>query len=388
MLRVRAESEAKVAVHRKVVPGHDEHALFGAEPFDERRRVDAMRVFHERDGPCLWRDVGKGLSLVEPGPQDRIVGADDSAGAGQQARAARLRNDHGLTCHVVATATRRQGARYGSQPCADAFEVIRRLGASEADLRVVVEATTLDVRAGEPATSHVRAGIAAGCHVVTANKGPVACAYAELRDAAARAGVRFLFEGAVMDGVPIFNLVRETLPAIDIIGFEGVVNTTTNHIITALEAGGSFEDALARMQSEGIAEADPSLDVDGWDAAAKTAALANVLMDARITPDDVERRGLDAGTGAAARTAIERGRRLKLVASARREADGRLVCTVEPRELPGDHLLAVLDGGANALILETDMLDRIAICQLAGSLTQTAYALLSDIVTIARGARP
>lgn len=301
-------------------------------------------------------------------------------------RASRLSDDHGLTCRVVATATRRHGARYEGQPCADAFDVIRRLGASAADLRIVVETTTLDVRAGEPAAAHVRAGIAAGCHVVTANKGPVACAYADLRDAAARAGVRFLFEGAVMDGVPIFNLVRETLPAIDIIGFEGVVNTTTNHILTALEAGGSFEDALARMQSAGIAEADPSLDVDGWDAAAKTAALANVFMDARITPNDVQRRGLDGGTGAAALAAVERGRRLKLVASARRDGDGRLVCTVEPRELPGDHLLAVLDGGANALILETDILDRIAICQMAGSLTQTAYALLSDIVTIARGA--
>jgi homoserine dehydrogenase len=302
-------------------------------------------------------------------------------------RAARLLSDHDLTCRIVATATRRDGAVHEGERCADNFDVIRRLSASTADLRIVVETTTLDIRAGEPAASHVRAGIAAGCHVVTANKGPVAFAYAELRDAAARAGVRFLFEGAVMDGIPVFNLVRETLPAIDILGFEGVINTTTNHIITALEAGETFENALARMQAEGIAEADPSLDLDGWDAAAKTAALANVLMDARITPHDVRRTGLDAGTGAAARAALERGRRLKLVASARRDAGGRLACTVEPRELARDHLLASLDGSANAVILETDLLDRVAICQMAGSLTQTAYGLLSDIVTIARGAR-
>ena len=302
-------------------------------------------------------------------------------------RAPRLAAEHNLTCGIVATATRRGGATYGSERCADSFDVIRRLGSSPADLRILVETTTLDVTAGEPATSHVRAAIDAGCHVVTANKGPAAFAYAALRDAAARAGVRFLFEGAVMDGVPVFNLVRETLPAVTITGFEGVVNTTTNHIITALETGATFEEALARMQAEGIAEADPSLDVDGWDAAAKTAALANVLMDARITPHDVERTGLDAGTADAARAAIQRGLRLKLVASARRERDGRLVCSVRPRELAGNHLLATLDGGANALILETDLLDRIAICQLAGSLTQTAYALLGDIVTIARGVR-
>ena len=302
-------------------------------------------------------------------------------------RAERLLADHALTCRIVATATRRHGAVFVGTPCTDNFDVIRRLGTSTADLRIVVETTTLDIQAGEPATSHVRAGIAAGCHVVTANKGPVAFAYAELQDAADRAGVRFLFEGTVMDGIPVFNLVRDTLPVVSILGFEGVINTTTNHIITALEAGEPFDDALARMQAEGIAEADASLDVDGWDAAAKTAALANVLMDARITPHDVRRMGLDRGTGAAARAALERGRRLKLVASARRDAGGRLACTVEPRELARDHLLASLDGGANALILETDLLDRIAICQMAGSLTQTAYGLLSDIVTIARGAR-
>jgi homoserine dehydrogenase len=296
----------------------------------------------------------------------------------------RLASDHQLTCRVVARATRREGAFYGDERCADVFEVIRRLGESSADLRIVVETTTLDVKNGEPAISHVRAGIGAGCHVVTANKGPAAFAYAALRDAAARAGVQFLFEGAVMDGIPVFNLVRETLPAVDITGFEGVVNTTTNHIITALEAGETFDRALARMQAEGIAEADASLDVDGWDAAAKTAALANVLMNAGITPHDVRRRGLDASTGGAARAALERGFRLKLVASASRDASGALTCAVEPRELPREHLLAGLGGDANALILDTDILDRIAICQLSGSLTQTAYALLADIVTVAR----
>jgi homoserine dehydrogenase len=292
--------------------------------------------------------------------------------------------EHQLTCRVAGKATRRGGAEYEGTRCADAFEVIHRLGQSSADLRIVVETTTLDVRNGEPAISHVRAGIEAGCHVVTANKGPVAFAYADLQAAALRRGVRFLFEGAVMDGIPIFNLVRDTLPLVTITGFEGVVNTTTNHIITATEAGETFEAALAKMQAAGIAEADPSLDVDGWDAAAKTAALANVLMDARVTPHDVRRTGLDPSTGEAARAALAEGRRLKLVASARRNASGALELVVEPRALPEDHLLARLSGSANALILETDLLDRIAITQLSGSLTQTAYGLLTDIMAIAR----
>ena len=302
--------------------------------------------------------------------------------------AGRLARDHDVTCRVVGTASRSHGARFERMRCANVFEMIERLSNSNADLRVVVETTTLDIEKGEPATSHVRGAITAGCHVVTANKGPVAFAYAELHQAARNAGVRFLFEGAVMDGVPVFNLVRETLPAVQILGFEGVVNTTTNHIITAMERGETFDAALRRMQAEGIAEADASLDVDGWDAAAKTAALANVLMNARVTPLDVDRRGIDVGAGEQARRALASGRRLKLVASAHRDPDGALRCAVQPRELPGDHLLAGLAGHANALILETDLLERIAICQLSSSLTQTAYALLADLITIARTPDP
>ena len=299
-------------------------------------------------------------------------------------RSPRLAADHDLTCRIVGTSTRTQGAVYEGERCADTFDLISRLGAADADLRILVETTTLEIRNGEPAISHVLAGFAAGCHVVTANKGPVAFAFGRLRDEAARAGVRFLFEGAVMDGIPVFNFVRETLPAVSIVGFEGVVNTTTNHIITAIETGETFDNALRRMQAEGIAEADPSLDVDGWDAAAKTSALANVLMGANMTPHDVVRTGLGGDTVDRARAALANGRRLKLVASARIDGAGGVSATVAPRELPPDHLLATLDGGANAIIFETDILERIAICQMAGSLTQTAYALLSDIVTIAR----
>jgi homoserine dehydrogenase len=269
----------------------------------------------------------------------------------------------------------------------DAFRIIDRMRESDAPVRVVVETTTLDIRAGQPAVDHVRRALAAGCHAITANKGPAAFAYAALRDEARAAGLSFLFEGAVMDGVPVFNLVRETLPAVEVLGFRGVVNSTTNHILSALERGEPFGPALARMQELGIAEADPSLDVDGWDAAAKTAALANVLMHAGITPHDVSRRGLDHTSGPAALEAVDAGRRLRLVASAARLPDGSVETSVGPVELPGTDLLAGLRGQANALILETDLLGEIAICQLDGSLTHTAYALLSDLVTLHRRSR-
>ena len=187
-----------------------------------------------------------------------------------------------------------------------------------------------------------------------------------------------------MDGVPVFNLVRETMPTVTVEGFRGVVNSTTNHILTALEDGDEYGPALAQMQAQGIAEADPSLDVDGWDAAAKAAALANVLLDSGITPHDVERTGIGPETARWARDAKTRGYRVRLVASARR--GGRPV--VQPAELPQDDLLAGLRGMANALILDTDTLGRVVITQLDGGLTQTAYALLSDLIAIGKSCAP
>jgi homoserine dehydrogenase len=261
--------------------------------------------------------------------------------------------------------------------------VIQRLAASRAPLRVLVEATTLNVTDGQPAIGHIEAALSAGCHAVTANKGPVAFAYRSLTDLAARNGVSFLFEGSVMDGVPIFNLVRETMPLVRIHGFRGIVNTTTQHILMAIERGEPFADALARMQAEGIAEADPSLDVDGWDAAAKTAALANVLMEAAITPREVERDGLGPSTADAARAAVAAGRRLRLIASATR-VDRAVRASVRLTEVDAGDLLATLPGTANALVFSTDLLGDVAVCQLRGDVTQTAYALLSDLVTVGR----
>jgi homoserine dehydrogenase len=307
-------------------------------------------------------------------------------------RCAHLNDEYDLSCRVTGIATRRHGATYNPDgldavlaastveaggsladfarrttdvPAKSSETVIDALGRSNATCRVVVETTTLDIAAGQPAIDHVIQALHNGCHVVTANKGPAAFAYRELSRMAAQQGLTFLFEGAVMDGI---------------LGFRGVVNSTTNHILTALEDGEPYDEALARMQEAGIAEADPSLDVDGWDAAAKAAALANVFLDARITPHDVLRSGISPTDAARVRAAPMQGKRIKLVASASRGARPR----VELTELPDDDLLAGLRGMANALVLETDTLGSIAITQLDGGLTQTAYALLSDVIAIRR----
>jgi homoserine dehydrogenase len=317
----------------------------------------------------------------------------------------RLSSEFDLSYRVVGIATRRHGGvvdrdgvdvgavlslvEHGKTlASAGAEDLIAQLRRSDADMRVVVETTTLDIAAGQPAIDHIQAAIAAGCHAITANKGPVAFAYSELCRTARAAGVSFLFEGAVMDGIPIFNLVRETLPAVEITGFRGVINTTTNFIIAALEDGVDFAPALSRMQAEGIAEADPSLDLDGWDAAAKTAALANVLLGACITPHMVERHGIDEDTAPVVRAAVGRGHRLRLVATASRTPEGRITAKVGPMQLTPDDLLAGIRGRANALVLHTDLLGDVAICQLGGDVTQTAYALLTDLVTIRRRQAP
>lgn len=325
-------------------------------------------------------------------------------------RRASLVRAYDLDTRIVGIATARHGAAYdpggidadlalnlrdrdeslasldpSGSPPSDALELVARAASDRGASvpRVVIEATPLNIVHARPAVDHIRLALLSRMHVVSANKGPVALAHRALSDLARKMGVRYLFEGAVMDGIPIFNLVRETMPSCEVLGFRGVINSTTNYILTMLEGGGEFAEALAAMQEQGIAEADASLDVDGWDAAAKTAALANVLMDGDLTPDGVERTGIGQVTGDIVRAAMARGSRIRLVASARREPGG-VRARVAPEELAADDPLALLRGMSNALYLETDLLGRVGITQLDGGLTQTAYALLSDLVTVHR----
>ena len=268
------------------------------------------------------------------------------------------------------------------------IDVIRQVADGMADdaaegRLVCIENTVLDIDRGEPAVSHVRAALEGLAHVVTANKGPAAFAYHELEALAESVDRVFFFEGAVMDGVPVFNLVRETMPAITIEGFRGVINTTCNFILSELERGAEFERALADMQARGVAEADPTLDVDGWDAAAKTAALVNVLMGSVITPHHVARTGIREVTGADVREAVGRNKRIRLVASASRQG-GKVKARVEPEVLDLQDPLAGVADLSNALYLTTDLLGEVGIVQRSGSLTQTAYALLSDLSRISQ----
>lgn len=257
--------------------------------------------------------------------------------------------------------------------------------ASDGEL-VVVETTVLDIDRGEPAIAHVRASLEGLAHVVTANKGPAAFAFDELEALADSVDRVFFFEGAVMDGVPVFNLVRETMPAVTVDAFRGIVNTTCQYALCEMERGSSFDDAIAAVQALGITEADPSLDIEGWDAAAKTAALVNAVMGGRITPHDVSRMGIRDVSTRDLMDAVARGRRIRLVASAARRGHS-LEVHVEPEVLDAGDPLAALGRLENALYLHTDLLGEIGIVQRTSSLTQTAYALVSDLTHISRRLR-
>jgi homoserine dehydrogenase len=248
---------------------------------------------------------------------------------------------------------------------------------------IAVELTTLDPATGEPAISHIRSAFARGMHVVTANKGPIAHAYAALRDEAKRASVEFRFESTVMDGAPVFNMVRNNLPGCKIRGFTGVLNSTTNIVIDAMTAGRSLADGIKEAQRIGIAEADASYDIEGWDAAAKAAAIANVLMDARVTPLDVDRRGIARLTPEKLLALKDQGKTIRLISRGKTTPNG-LKLRVRAEEISESDPLASARGTSSLLILDTDLMGTVGMLEVAPGVEQTAYGVFADLVDIAR----
>ncbi len=248
---------------------------------------------------------------------------------------------------------------------------------------VVVEITTLEPATGEPAISHIRAAFRRCLPVITANKGPIAHAYAALCEEARQVGAMFRFESTCMDGAPVYNMVRDHLPGVTVLGFTGVLNSTSKVVIEAMRNGRSFDDGIREAQAMGIAEADPGYDTDGWDSAAKTAALANVLMDARLTPLDVDRRGIGKLTPDRMAELAESRKSVALISRAKRTADG-VRLRVRAEVLDETDILAAVRGTSNLLLLHTDLMGTVGTVSLSPTVEQTAYGLFADLVDIAR----
>lgn len=258
----------------------------------------------------------------------------------------------------------------------DSIQTIRSAGAD-----AMIELSTLSIKDGQPAISHIEEAFEYGMHVITANKGPIAWDYKRLKGIADYKGLEFLHETTVMDGTPVFNLVRETLPGCRVIGFSGILNSTTNFILEEMETGRSFAEALAEAQRRGFAEAEPSMDIDGWDAAAKTAAIVNVLMDGELTPMSVERKGISDITQADIEAAKSDGKKIKLLCEGYREA-GTIKGRVYPKLFDEKDIFSNIDSTSSIVSITTDLMGEICIVERNPEIQQTAYGIYSDVLTL------
>jgi homoserine dehydrogenase len=275
------------------------------------------------------------------------------------------------------------GQLSGGRPEADNESIIKTAPAD-----IIIEATFTNPNDGEPAVSHCRWALQAGRHVVTTNKGPIAIAGHELKALAKAKGVRFEYEGAVMSGTPVIRLAEQTLAGAEVNGFEGILNGTSNFVLGRMEGGLEFAAAVAEAQQLGYAEADPTSDIEGFDVRLKVVILANELLGADLKPQDVNCSGISALTPADINDAARANSRWKLIGSATRAPDGGVTASVSPRRLSLEHPLAAVNGAANAVSINTELLGPVTITGPGAGRTETAYALLSDIVAIHAGRAP
>jgi len=289
-----------------------------------------------------------------------------------------LEKEYGITFSVTGIATGRHG--YAANPdgleihqalarveqgesieglsairCSNSLDVIR-----ESKANFMFENSPVNYETGQPALDHVRAALDTGMHVSTANKGTVVHGYEELTRLAESKGRKFLFESTVLGGSPLFSTFREAMPAAELLSFKGIINATTNLILTRMEAGESFEAAVRHCQEIGLAETDPSGDVDGWDASIKVAALVTVLMKQRLPPQQVERTGIRGITSEMVQQAKAEGKRWKLIASAEREA-GSVRARVAPELVEAASPLFGMMGSSTGLSFRTDVLPDLSI---------------------------
>ena len=268
-------------------------------------------------------------------------------------------------------------APLGGTPSADMEQFIRNAPAD-----IVAEATFTNPNNGEPALSHVRWALDSGKSVCTTNKGPAAFAVEELKALAAARGVRFEFEGAVMSGTPVLRLATGPLKGVGITGFSGILNGTSNYILTRMEAGLSQQDAIAEAQHHGYAEADPTADIGGSDVRLKVAVLTEELLGVRIAPEAIPTEGITAITPEMIAEAASQGAHWKLIGQAAKTDDGTVTASVSPQMVDANHPLATISGATNAVMFDTRYLGRLTLSGPGAGRVETAYALLSDIIAI------
>lgn len=313
-------------------------------------------------------------------------------------KAANLEAQYGFRPRVVGVGTRRHGMVYREAglnleallramskgnlvhyPDADGLErdwdLHRLIRESNAD--VMVETTHTNLDTAQPALDYCRLALASGKHIVLANKGPIALAYDELKQEAARTGTQVRFEATVMAGTPSIRLAMQALAGCAISEARGILNGTTNYILTQMESGMSYTDALAQAQSLGYAEADPTADVDGWDAASKALIIATTIFGQTLKLSDIRVQGISKISAEDIQAARAAGERWKLIA---RITPGG--ASVGPQRLPDAHPLASVSGATNAITYSTDLLGDVTLVGAGAGRLQTGFGLLSDLLEI------
>jgi homoserine dehydrogenase len=319
------------------------------------------------------------------------------------AKSAELRELYGIEFRVTGVASRRLGwlSQASAAEGANGIDVTRLLSTpfiaadlsrsdnigdwlGQAQPNVVFETTSLNPDSGQPAIDYLRAVLQSGAHAITANKGVLVHGYRELNDLAHAMERRFLFESTVLDSAPVFSLFRETLPAVKLRGFSGVFSSTTNVIIETMEAGRSFEEGLKTAQDLGITETDPSHDIDGWDSTVKVCALANVLWNIQLKPEQVNREGIRELGPRKVQAARSESKPFKLVARGRLGETGNLNATVRPEQIALSDPLGNVRGTSLAVHFELDMMPGLTITSHRPNLQSTAYGLLADFINAVR----
>lgn len=264
----------------------------------------------------------------------------------------------------------------GDHPEWDAMEMIQN---SPAD--VVVEMSVTNLETGEPATTYIAEALRRKKHVITTNKGPIALHYDELASIARLHDVQIGVEGTVMSGTPILRIGRELLAAAGIRRIQGILNGTTNYILTRMEEGLTYDQALAEAQAKGFAEADPTGDVEGYDAAAKVAILSRMALGAPLPYTSVERKGITAISAEDIARARAENKHWKLVASLELE-NGSVRGSVRPTCLPASHPLARVSGATNAVVFSSSFLGDMTVTGPGAGRVETGYAIIEDLFCI------
>ena len=251
------------------------------------------------------------------------------------------------------------------------------------EVDIVVEVTPTNVKTGEPGLTHYKTALENKKHIVSTNKGPVALKYRELKEIADKNNVYLGFEGTVLSGTPAINLATRDLAGCEIKSIQGILNGTTNYILTKMEEGREYEDVLKEAQELGYAETDPTADVEAYDPLAKIVILANTVMEGNVDLNKVPREGITKITLEDVKRAKKNGKRIKLIGKAWREG-GEVKAQIRPEEISLTHPLANVMGVLNAITFETDVTGDVTIIGPGAGAYTAGYAMLTDMLEIHR----